>query len=106
MKLYNKIREQKVISTAVLMVTLTLGIMIGTLVNTGVHAARQQNAPDATPLVIPHSQELGNEFTKLAQKLDPSVVNITAAYTPKATASRARRGTRPPQDEGDGSDDN
>ncbi len=106
MKLYEKIRQQKLVSTALLLVTLSIGIVIGTLVNTGVNAARnQQNAPDATPLVIPHAQELGNEFTKLARKLDPSVVNITADYTPKPGSVRNRRG-QPQEDDSDGADDN
>jgi serine protease Do len=106
MKLYEKIRQQKLVSTALLLVTLSIGIVIGTLVNTGVDAARnQQNAPDATPLVIPHAQELGNEFTKLARKLDPSVVNITADYTPKPGSVRNRRG-QPQDDDSDGADDN
>ncbi len=70
MKLYDKMRQQKLLSTTLLLVTLSVGILIGTLVNTGVKAARdQQAAPDATPLVIPHAQEVGNEFTKLAKKL-------------------------------------
>ena len=79
-----------------------MGILIGTLVNTGVHAAEdQQVAPDATPLVIPQAEEIGNEFTKLAKKLDPSVVNITADYTPKMEATtHNRRGKQTPQGPG------
>ncbi len=100
MKLFDKVRQQKLLSTTLLLVTLSVGILIGTLVNTGVKAARdQQTAPDATPLVIPHAQEVGNEFTKLARKLDPSVVNITADYTPKATESRRRRGQQDQDDD-------
>jgi serine protease Do len=100
MKLFDKVRQQKLLSTTLLTITLSVGILIGTLVNTGVKAARdQQTAADATPLVIPHAQEVGNEFTKLARKLDPSVVNITADYVPKAT--EARRGRRGQQDQDD-----
>ena len=100
MKLFDKVRQQKLLSTTLLLITLSVGILIGTLVNTGVKAARdQQAAPDATPLVIPHAQEVGNEFTKLARKLDPSVVNITADYTPKGDAPRARRRGQPEQDD-------
>jgi serine protease Do len=106
MKLYEKIRQQKLVSTALLLVTLSIGIVIGTLVNTGVNAARnQQNALDATPLVIPRAQELPSEFTTLARKLDPSVVNITADYTPKPGSVRNRRG-QPQEDDSDGADDN
>jgi serine protease Do len=80
--------------------TLSIGIVIGTLMNTGVNAARAQNiAPDATPLVVPQAAETGNEFSKLAKKLSPSVVNITADYTPKMQVTRNRRGARPQGDE-------
>jgi serine protease Do len=107
MKLYEKMREQKLLSTTLLVVTLSVGIVIGTLVNPGVHAARGQNvAPDATPLVVPRALEVGNEFTKLAKKLEPSVVNITAEYTPKAEVVQpgGRRG-QPAPDEDDDSQD-
>ena len=108
MKLYHKMREQKLLSMTLLLITLSVGILIGTLVNTGVKAARdQQTAPDATPLVIPHAQELGNEFTKLAKKLDASVVNITADYMPKQSQTRMnRRGQQQdPDEENNGGDD-
>ena len=46
MKLYDKMRQQKLLSTTLLLFTLSVGIVIGTLVNTGVNAARgQQVAP-------------------------------------------------------------
>jgi len=89
MKLLEKMRQQKLLSTTLMLFTLSLGIVIGTLLNTGVHAQRGQSiAPDATPLVIPKASVVGNEFTKLAKMLDPSVVNITADFTPKVQESR------------------
>jgi serine protease Do len=103
MKLWNKMREQKLLSTTLLLFTLSLGILIGTLINTGVHAQRGQSAaPDATPLVIPKAVALGNEFTKLAKQLDPSVVNITAEVTPKLQNTR-KNGA--PQSDDTGDDD-
>ena len=70
--------------------------MIGTLINTGVHAQRGQiAAPDATPLTIPKAVALGNEITKLAKTLEPSVVNITADFTPKVAA----KGKKEPDDD-------
>jgi serine protease Do len=69
MRLFEKMRQQKVLSFGLILVTLAVGIVIGTLVNPKVHAARSQAvAPDATPLVIPDPVQLGNEFTKLAKK--------------------------------------
>ncbi len=108
MKLFDTMRQQKVLSTSLLFVTLAVGILIGTLVNTGVKAARdgQQAAPDATPLVIPRVQELGNEFTKLAKRVEPSVVNITADYMPKQSQGRMnRRGPQQDPDEENNGDD-
>jgi len=86
-------RQQKLLSTTLMLCTLGIGIVIGTLVNTGVNAAKAQNvAPDATPLVVPPAAEASNEFSKLAKKISPSVVNITADYMPKQlTVGRNRR---------------
>ena len=105
MRLFHKMRQQKVLSLSLLLVTLAIGIVIGTLVNTGVRAAKGQSvAPDATPLTIPSPVILGNEFTKLAKKLEPSVVYITADYTPKV-ATENPHGRKQPGDDSD-SDDN
>ena len=85
------LRRQKLLSFTLLLFTLCVGIVIGTLVNTHVSAARGQSAaPDATPLTIPSPVQLGNEFTKLAQKLGPSVVNITADAQPKTQGTSLR----------------
>ena len=93
MRWFKVMRQQKLLSLSLLLVTLAIGIVIGTLVNTGVHAARPQAAaPDAAPLVVPSAVQLGNEFTKLAKRLEPSVVYITADYTPKVTENPHGRG--------------
>jgi serine protease Do len=92
-------RRQKLLPFTLLLFTLSLGIVIGTLINTKVTAARTQAvAPDATPLTIPSPVPLGNDFTKLAKKLAPSVVNITADYVPKEESTRVR----PPRSQDDG----
>src|ERR1700722_12370647 len=105
MKLLDRMRQQKLLSSTLMLFTLSVGIFIGTLVNTGVNAAKGQNvAPDATPLVVPSAVETGNEFSKLAKKISPSVVNITADYTPKVQTTRRQR-VRPNQDEEGGTGD-
>src|ERR1700693_2616445 len=104
MRWFKIMREQKLLSLSLLLVTLSIGIVIGTLFNTGVHAARGQAvASDATPLVVPNAVQLGNEFTKLAKKLEPSVVYITADYTPKPADNPHKR--EQSQDPGDNNDD-
>jgi len=105
MKLLDRMRQQKLLSTTLMLFTLSIGIVIGTLVNTGVNAAKAQSvAPDATPLTVPHAVETPNEFSKLAMKLKPSVVNITADYMPPQLTTHNRRGARPPQGDDQGDD--
>jgi serine protease Do len=104
MKLLEKIRQQKLTSTALMLFTLSVGILIGTLINTQVNAARGQNvAPDATPLTVPKAVEIGNEFTKLAKKVEPTVVNITVEVTAKPSSGVRIRPSDPNGD--DDSDD-
>ncbi len=107
MRWYKVMRQQKLLSLSLLLITLSIGIVIGTLINTGVHAARGQGgaSPDATPLVVPNPVKLGNEFSALAKKLEPSVVYITADYTEHAAADNPHRGRGNAQpDPGDGDD--
>jgi len=105
MNLFDKMRQKKLFSTTLMLFTLSVGILIGTLVNTQVNAAKggQNVAPDATPLVIPKAVEIGNEFTKLAKKLDPSVVNISVESSGKTTS--AVRGGRNQGGDDEGDDD-
>ena len=100
MSFLHKARQQKFLSTSLLLFTLSVGILIGTLINTGVRAEKGQTAaPDATPLVIPSARQMSNEFSKLAKVLEPSVVHITTDYAPKPQESARRR--RPMEEEED-----
>src|SRR5947207_2713554 len=99
MKLFEKIREQKLMSMALMLFTLSVGILIGTLINTQVNAAKDQTAPDATPLTVPRLSALGNDFTALAKRLEPSVVNITVDVA--APEKGSARGQAPTDDNSD-----
>ncbi len=85
-------RRRRLLSFALLLLTLSIGIVIGTLINTRVTAKSALAAPDASPLTIPDPVQLGNEFTKLAKKLELSVVNITAESTPMEHPVVRKRG--------------
>ena len=79
MSFFDKLRTQKTLSFTLILFTLSVGIVIGTLVSSGVKAARGDGAsvaPGATPLVIPNPVELSNTFTQIAKQVEPSVVNI------------------------------
>jgi serine protease Do len=108
MSIFDKLRTQKFLSFTLVLFTLSIGIVIGTLVNSGVKAAKDsQVAPGATPLVIPNPVELSNTFTQIAKQVEPSVVNISTTYLPKAPVRSTPRGGKrqvmPPdgQDQGD-----
>jgi serine protease Do len=93
MSFFDRIKNQRFLSFSLLLATLSVGIVIGTTLTTGVHAARDEKAvaPDATPLVIPAPTVVPNEFTKIAKDVEPSVVNITTDYTPKPSSARKNR---------------
>ncbi len=101
MSFFDKLKQQRFLPVAILSFTLCVGILIGTVLSTGVQAARdgQSVAPDATPLVLPSPTQMANDFTKLAKQVEPSVVNISTDYTPKVPAPGRRN--RPQQDEDD-----
>jgi serine protease Do len=89
MSIFDKLRTQKFLSFTLVLFTLSIGIVIGTLINSGVKAAKDsQVAPGATPLVIPNPVELSNTFSQIAKQVEPSVVNISTTYLPKAPRGR------------------
>jgi serine protease Do len=103
MKIIARLRNQKLLSVTLLIFTLSIGILIGTLINTAVRAERGQAiAADATPLEIPNPVQLSTAFSQLAKQLGPSVVNITSTYGAHETQrTRARRGNPTPPDDQD-----
>src|SRR5215471_214655 len=104
MKLFEKIRRQKLMSATLMVFTLSVGVLIGTLLNTQVHAAKGQVvAPDATPLTVPKAVDAPNEFTKLAKQLQPSVVYIEVTMKPQESVSRGKQRAQPPDDGDDDS---
>ncbi len=107
MSIFDKLRTQKFLSFTLVLFTLSIGIVIGTLINSGVQAAKaNQVAPGATPLVIPDPVELSNTFTQIAKQVEPSVVNISTTYLPKPVVRSTPRGGKrqvtPPDDEDQG----
>jgi len=103
MRFFDRLRTEKLLSFTLIVFTLAIGVVIGTLISTGVKAARSNQgnfAPDATPLTIPNAVELPSQFTQIARQVEPSVVNISTTYNPKVTQTPRRRRQMQP-DEGD-----
>lgn len=80
-------------STLTILLTLALGILIGTVISYGVKGKETKNiSADATQLQIPSPQQLSNQFTKIAKELEPTVVNINTTSTVKNPHRRVRPG--------------
>ena len=107
MSFFDKMRRQKLLSFSLILFTLSIGVVIGTLVSTGVKAAKDQAvAPGATPLVIPNPVQLSNAFSQLAKQLEPSVVNISSTYVQKSASMKGRKRVPQQQQPDDQDDDN
>jgi len=78
---------------------LSVGILIGTLLTTGVKAGREQAAPDATPLVIPSPVQMQNEFARLAKQAENSVVHINTVDGGKQPVEAQQKRSRPQPNE-------
>ena len=105
---FEKVKQQKVLSVTLMVCTLAVGIVIGTLVNTGVRADKgDKPVTDATPLTIPSPVQLSNEFTALVKKMEPAVVNVSTTYEAKKQPAASERKQRRPrnQDDEEGDDD-
>ena len=72
-------KENRFLLIALLLCALSLGIVIGTIVDGNVRAVPRVVATDASPLVIPDPVQLSNAFSDLARRLEPAVVNITTS---------------------------
>ena len=83
-------------STLVIAATLALGILVGTVVTTGVKG-KTVDSSDATPLQLSNvsPQALASSFRQVAQQVEPTVVNINTESTIKNPHRRFRRGVPP-----------
>lgn len=106
MGFFDKVRQQKLLTLSLLLFTLSIGILIGTVITTGVNAAKSQIvAPDATPLTIPAAVKApNNQFVELAKRMEGSVVNISTEYTPRSASRRRAPQTDDDDEEEEGSD--
>ena len=95
MSLRDRMRSHRFLSTVLVVMTLFVGILIGTVIQKGVKGATKSvNSSDATQLKVPAPQQLSNAFSQVAKTLEPSVVNINTESTPKTTPRTRRRGQR------------
>jgi serine protease Do len=86
-----------------ILITLTVGILIGTVISSGVKGQDKKSSSDVAPLTVPSPQVLSNQFSQISKQLEPSVVNINTESTIKTP--RRRRGTPNGDDDANPFDD-
>jgi serine protease Do len=106
--LFERMRSRRLTTTFILLATLSIGILAGSILTRNVSGKEQSgvNSSDAKPLIIPSPVALSNGFSKIVQEVGPAVVNINTEELPKQSVNRrGRRGMqRSPDDQG-GNDD-
>ena len=96
---WQRLKAKRFASVLVILATLTLGILIGTVVQSTAKGKEKPSSSDATPLQIPDPKHLSTQFTQIAKQLEPAVVNINTESTIKHPSIRGRRGQQQPDDQ-------
>ena len=77
-----RMRTQRALSTLVILLTLTVGILIGTVLSRG--GVKGNSAPDGSLLpAMQTPQQLSSTFGQVAATIEPAVVNVSTESTPK-----------------------
>jgi len=92
-QLWARFEANQPASTLAILLTLAVGILIGTVVSGHVRG-QEKRSSDATPLSVPSPRQLSNQFSQIAKSLEPAVVNINTESTIKPSVRR-RGGQNP-----------
>lgn len=104
-----RLKANRFASTMVVLATLSLGILIGTVVSGAVKGKEQNSSSDATPLKVPSPVQMSNQFSTIARQLEPTVVNINTETSVKPhgrSMGPGGQGQSPDDGQGGGDEDN
>jgi serine protease Do len=76
-ELFGWVKRRKFFASLLVVITLGLGIMIGTLISGHAQATHAQAPSGASLLAIPDPVTLSSAFANISKKLGPAVVNIS-----------------------------
>lgn len=89
-------RNRKWLAMVLVMLTLSIGILIGTLVSGRASATRSILANGGTPLVLPSPVEMAHAFSGIVKRDEPAIVNIsTTQVIDRGTMLRQHGGGGP-----------
>ncbi len=92
--LLSRIRRHRLTTTFVLLATLSVGILAGSVLTRNVSGKEQigVDSSDAKPLVIPSPVALSNGFSQIVKQVGPAVVNINTEELPKPASNKRKTG--------------
>ena len=85
--LWERFKDNRPAAVLVILLALTVGMLIGTIVSGGVRG-QEKKASDATPLTVPAPRQLSSQFSRIAKDMEPAVVNINTESTIKPSVRR------------------
>ncbi len=87
--LWVRLKANRLAYSISILITLTVGILIGTVISSGVKGQdKKSSSSDAAMLSVPSPQALSNQFSQISKQLEPSVVNINTESTIKTPHRR------------------
>ncbi len=87
-------RKRKIFASSLMMLTLGVGILLGTVISGRVQANKDSLRNGATPLAIPDPVQMSTTFAAIVNKVEPAVVNIS---TTQVLEQKKQRRPRSPQ---------
>src|ERR1035438_1045475 len=94
-ELFEWARRRKVLASAFLVLTLGIGIVIGSMVPGRVSAMKTLSfaGTNATPLAVPDPIPSSNSFATIVKRVEPAVVNIATTQVLERKPSAKKRRT-------------
>jgi len=104
LELFNWTRRRKILASALIAITLAVGILMGTVISGRVSAMKTFTfaGTNATPLTLPDPVPSSNSFSSIVNRVEPAVVNIA---TTQVLERRSKGRRAMPYDQEDPSQD-
>jgi len=92
-ELFDWARQRKILASAFVALTLTVGILIGSVVSGRVSAMKTFSfaGTNATPLAVPDPIPSGASFASIVNRVEPAVVNIATTQVLERKSAKKRR---------------
>src|SRR5438445_735786 len=83
-------KRRKVLASLAIALTLSVGILIGSVISGRVSAMKGFSLTGAAPLAVPDPVQLSNSFASIVNRVEPAVVNISTTQVLERKRSRRR----------------